>query len=157
MSSYINFFIRPKDDLFIPIGDFSRSTEIYRRFTNEVPYEKITPISQRLLEDSIDKIQKEIEHLQQRIIKLHDKIKIIPTYNNRISEKEQLMYEYQTEIENIKDDIENNLFFQGILDCYLCMIQTIQYDDNFNVDKDKYIYAGIEVPASISEDLIVPV
>lgn len=40
MSSYINFFIR-SDNRFLPLGDFSRSSEIYQRLDNNVPYEKL--------------------------------------------------------------------------------------------------------------------
>lgn len=167
MSSYINFYLKvdktsrridntqTSSDMFVPIGDFSRSNYLYQTFNSDVPYEKICPISKRTLESSIKDIYCSIDKSKEQIKKLQAKIDKIPTYNNPILDKEKLIEEYQSQIEEIKEDIEDELFAVGIINSYICMIEAIEYDNILKIDKDKYIYAGIEVPQNITDGIIL--
>lgn len=149
MSSYINFFIR-SNDKFLPLGDFSRSSEIYQRLHNDVPYEKLRALTYAELDSIEDDILEDKRVIKDKITNYTKEIALIATFNNSVEEK---LEEIDTIKEMIKDGEESIAeldFAKGWFNSLCRMIDSASdyTDEDYNhlLDADKYIYAGVEVP-----------
>ena len=149
MSSYINFFIR-SDDKFLPLSDFSRSSEIYQRLNNNVPYEKLRALTYNELNNIVNDIIEDTRKYNNRILKYKKEIELIATFNNSAEEKLEAIDSAESTIKDIEESISELNFAQGWFDS-LCRIidSASEYtDEDYNhlIDASKYIYAGIETP-----------
>ena len=149
MSSYINFFIR-SDDKFLPLGDFSRSSEIYQRLHNDVPYEKLRALTYEELDSIEDDILEDKRKYEYKIKEYEKEINLITTFNNSAEEKLNEIESVKETIKDIKEEIDELDFAKGWFNSLCRMIDSASAytDENYNhlVDADKYIYAGVEVP-----------
>ena len=149
MSSYINFFIR-SDNRFLPLGNFSRSSEIYQRLNNDVPYEKLKALTYNKLNNVVNNIIEDAHKYNNRILKYKKEIELIATFNNSVEDKLEAINSIESTIEDIEESISELNFAQGWFDS-LCKIidRASEYtDEDYNglIDASKYIYAGIETP-----------
>lgn len=156
MSQYINFFIRCNDD-FCPIATYSRSTNVYRDFSDRlnVPYEKITPLSKDDLKGVIEEADLKIKAYKKQVEKLEKEISDVSNMNNSIDEKTGM-------IENIYECIEENNLeikweenvqsFCSFLDD---IIDEVIYDNNTSkFNASKYVYVGIEIGEPTIDDIV---
>ena len=60
MSQYVDFYLKSNSDEFLPIGDYGRSSMIYKYICDYVPYEKITPITTNTINEIISNINSDI-------------------------------------------------------------------------------------------------
>lgn len=149
MSSYINFFIR-SDDKFLPLGDFSRSSEIYQRLHNDVPYEKLRALTYAELDSIEDDILEDKRVLNDKIATYKNEINLITTFTNSVEEKIIEIHRVEEAINDIKEELDELDFAKGWFNSLCRMIDSASdyTDEEYNhlLDADKYIYAGVEVP-----------
>lgn len=149
MSSYINFFIR-SDDKFLPLSDFSRSSEIYQRLHNDVPYEKLRALTYAELDSIEDDILEDRRVLNDKITNYTKEIDLIATFNNSAEEKLEAIDSTKEVIKDCQEAIDELDFAQGWFNSLCRIIDSARdyTDENYNhlVDADKYVYAGVEVP-----------
>lgn len=149
MSSYINFFIR-SDDKFLPLSDFSRSSEIYQRLHNDVPYEKLRALTYDELDSIEDDIIEDKRKYTNLISEYKKEIELIATFNNSAEEKLEAIDTTESMIKDIEESISELDFAQGWFNSLCRIIDSARdyIEENYNhpIDADKYIYAGVEVP-----------
>ena len=149
MSSYINFFIRI-DDKFLPLSDFSRSSEIYQRLYNNVPYEKLRALTYNELDSIEDDIIEDKRKYTDLISEYKKEIELIATFNNSAEEKLEAINSTESMIKDIEESISELNYAQGWFNSLCRIIDSASdyTDENYNhlIDADKYIYAGVETP-----------
>lgn len=149
MSSYINFFIR-SDDKFLPLSDFSRSSEIYQRLNNDVPYEKLRALTYDELDSIEDDIIEDKRKYTNLISEYKKEIELIATFNNSAEEKLEAIDTTESMIKDIEESISELDFAQGWFNSLCRIIDSAKdyTDENYNhlVDADKYVYAGVDTP-----------
>lgn len=149
MSSYINFFIR-SEDKFLPLSDFSRSSEIYQRLHNNVPYEKLRALTYNELDSIEDDIIEDKRKYTDLISEYKKEIELIATFNNSAEEKLEAINSTESIIKDIEESISELNFAQGWFNSLCRILDSARdcFDENNNplVDADKYIYAGVETP-----------
>lgn len=149
MSSYINFFIR-SEDKFLPLSDFSRSSEIYQRLHNNVPYEKLRALTYNELDSIEDAIIEDKRKYTDLISGYKKEIELITTFNNSAEEKLEAINSTESMIKDIEESISELNFAQGWFNSLCRILDSARdyIDENNNplVDADKYIYAGVETP-----------
>ena len=150
MSAYKYFFIKSNTNEFIPIGEFSRNTEVYRYCS--APYEKIKPLTIDNLNQIICNIERRIECVKRSIQADKNKQALVVKTNNSISEKMEMLHEIDSSIdeninhlEELKLAINYFTFLINIVDC-------IKFDDNYDINN--YIYVGEEIPNPTVDDII---
>ena len=100
MSAYKYFFIKSNTNEFIPIGEFSRNTEVYRYCC--APYEKIKPLTNDSLNQIICDIESSMEFVKRGIQADKNKQALVVKMNNSVSEKMEMLHEIDSSIdENI--------------------------------------------------------
>ena len=112
MSSYINFFIR-SEDKFLPLGDFSRSSEIYQRLHNDVPYEKLRALTYNELDSIEDDIIEDKRVLNDKIATYKTEIDLIATFNNSAEEKMEAIKSTEEVIKDCQEEIDELDFAKG--------------------------------------------
>ena len=149
MSSYINFFIRI-DDKFLHLSDFSRSSEIYQRLYNNVPYEKLRALTYNELDSIEDAIIEDKRKYADLISEYKKEIELIATFNNSAEEKLEAINSTESMMKDIEESISELNFAQGWFNSLCSIIDSARdytdEDNNLLVDADKYIYAGVETP-----------
>lgn len=154
MSQYINFFIRKqiKDEIaFIPIGSFSRSSHIYKAIT-DAPYDKIRPLKYDELNDIVRDLDDTKRKYKDSIKDIEHKItSIIPSFNNSTQEKMEEIYEQQSYIDDIAEDIAG---IQSSIGYFCALQEIIDANSNSSSSKDEIIYSGIEVENPTEEDVV---
>ena len=149
MSAYKYFFIKSNTNEFIPIGEFSRNTEVYRYCC--APYEKIKPLTIDNLNQIICNIERRIECVKRGIQADKNKQALVVKMNNSVSEKMEMLHEIDSSIdeninhlEELKLAINYFTFLINIVDC-------IKFDDNYDINN--YIYVGEEIPEPTVDDI----
>ena len=149
MSAYKYFFIKSNTNEFIPIGEFSRNTEVYRYC--RAPYEKIKPLTIDNLNQIICDIEQGIECVKRGIQADKDERELVVKMNNSIDEKMETLREIGRSINentNYLDDLKwacnYFTFLINIVDC-------IKFDDNYDINN--YIYVGEEIPEPTVDDI----
>lgn len=150
MSSYVHFFVR-KDDVFCPIGTFSRNSGYYQAFYHYLPYEKCRSISSNLLVTIRTEIKKVIKDNEKYIKNLEESKKEVSSFNNSVEEKIEVIsdlinsiQELEADNEELKDVCAFTRFLDNVMEEAICT----------DTGTDKYIYAGIECPEPTIDDLI---
>ena len=149
MSAYKYFFIKSNTNEFIPIGEFSRNTEVYRYCC--ASYEKIKPLTIDNLNQIICNIERRIECVKRGIQADKNKQALVVKMNNSVSEKMEMLHEIDSSIdeninhlEELKLAINYFTFLINIVDC-------IKFDDNYDINN--YIYVGEEIPEPTVDDI----
>ena len=149
MSAYKYFFIKSNTNEFIPIGEFSRNTEVYRYCC--APYEKIKPLTNDSLNQIVCDIESGMEFVKRGIQADKNKQALVVKMNNSVSEKMEMLHEIDSSIdeninhlEELKLAINYFTFLINIVDC-------IKFDDNYDINN--YIYVGEEIPEPTVDDI----
>lgn len=142
MSACKYFFIKSNTNEFLPIGEFNRSTEVYRYCC--APYEKIKPLTNDNLNQIVCDIESGMEFVKRDIQADKNKQALVVKMNNSINEKMEMLHEIDSSIdeninhlEELKLAINYFTFLINIVDC-------IKFDDNYDINN--YIYVGEEIP-----------
>lgn len=151
MSEYMTFFIKFGKQ-YVPVGEYSRSSAIYQNIKGIVPYGKIDCLSESKIMDVIRSLDSQVSQLKTYIVNLRAEIERIPSYNNTIDEKVDRINGLKDSIEDADCEIGELDYACGFYHTLLNAIDAVKYDDDFkDIDTDRYIYAGIEVGASVGE------
>lgn len=149
MSAYKYFFIKSNTNEFIPIGEFSRNTEVYRYC--RAPYEKIKPLTIDNLNQIICDVEQGIECVKRGIQANKDGRELVAKMNNSINEKMEILCELERSIDenmNYLDELKWALnyfaFLINIIDC-------VKYNSNYDINN--YIYVGEEIPEPTVDDI----
>lgn len=149
MSQYINFFIKTKHNDVVPLGEYSRSSEIYQAAKEYAPYERSTFLTEEILNCILSGINEKINDYNNMLAANESRKADILAANNSLEEKmEELSYIYNGEDE-IKEELRYNKhaksffsFLQGIID--EAEGTKFYSDPNRHIDHTKYIRFGIE-------------
>ena len=151
MSQYMSFFIRRDSDNFVPLFTFSRSSALYQQFDYTVPYEKVRALSYSELEKYLGKCESCIVKLKDSIRKANERKTLIASFNNPVDEKVEALNEVEYDIREAEDSIrEIEHAYYSVL-ALIDIVDEIAYNPAY--DKDKYIYAGIEVCDPTDKDV----
>ena len=149
MSAYKYFFIKSNINEFIPIGEFSRNTEVYRYCS--APYEKIKPLTIDNLNQIICDIEQGIECVKRGIQADKDERELVIKMNNSLDEKMETLREIGRSIEentNYLDDLK------WACNYFAFLINIIDYAKfNNNYDINNYIYVGEEISEPTVDDI----
>lgn len=157
MSQYINFFIRC-DDKFLPLFSFSRNSYMYSAFHARAPFEKISVISEEIINLSKEVLLDQIDTYQRKVTQYEREKTLIPSFDNAVQEKLE-------ELRNIDDllaDIQSELDELGLALNYCAVmhdiIETAKYGEkNIGVSsykEDSLLYCGIEAGTPTIHDII---
>lgn len=150
MSSYASFFVRSENNL-VPIGSFSRNSQIYQSIQHYAPYEKIGPLSEDFIEKCRNSTKEIIADYRSHLNECHKMIdEVIPKCNNSLEEKIESIEGYKNQIEDWQDGIDDLIFAKGFFNFLLCILDDIPYDWQKKYNRDEYIFVGIEVPEDVS-------
>lgn len=151
MSEYMSFFIRRDANIFVPLFTFSRSSALYQQFDYTVPYEKVRALSYSELEKYLGKCESCITKLKGSIRKANERKTLIASFNNSVDEKVEALNEVEYDIRGAEDSIrEVERAYYSIL-ALIDIVDEIAYNPAY--DKDKYIYAGIEICDPTNKDV----
>lgn len=148
MSSYINFYLHGKTE-FLPIGSFSRNSEIYQAFNSYVPYEEGTPITYDILNSVCGNIDSDLNSLTASRNDEEDLAQRISHFNNSVEDKLAQLVEVRDTIKSIEENIEElrsaKEFAQRLKD-FICEAESTKYysDPSWRLDPATYVWAGIE-------------
>lgn len=147
MSSYVNFYYRTKDDKFISLGDFSRSSYLYKACEG-APYEKLEPFDKTTCKFVKDDLRSWETDAKAAITKLHNDLNNPALYNGLdVPARRQLQLDLESEIEEWTQELDSILYAQN----FLGFIEDIHYDedDYKTYSNETRIYYGIEVGGSL--------
>lgn len=143
MSQYANFYIKPLTGPYIPIGDYSSSSELYQIVNNDLPYGDITPVTFETLDMWIAKGEQKTQSLDNSIRKYQMKKEEIFKYNNSVEEKYEIGEDIDNTIEEITDSLSEVQDAVAVFHFFYRMIDAIRFEDGYN-DLDNYLFAGVE-------------
>lgn len=156
MSSYINFYLHGKTE-YLPIGSFSRNSEIYQAFDNYVPYEKGAPLTW----DTINSVCKHIDSDRDSLLasrrEEEDLAQRISSFNNSVADKVEQLMEIKDTIRSIDESIEElqdaERFAQFLMDLIHEADYTKYYSDSScRLDSTTYVWAGVEWNPNFDDD-----
>lgn len=139
MSQYLNFFAR-HDKEFVPIADYSRSTNVYSEVN--APYEKIRAIDETELRTIAERLRAGKIFAKTQIEAINRKLELISSANNSLEEKLDAINSELEVIEEYEDDIQ-------ALDRYATELDFIA-----NMTYDNDIFVGIEIGGPTKKDII---
>lgn len=147
MSQYIHFFIRSTDKL-LPIRTASRSSSIYRFFSDYAPYEKARALSMQELQEIREEINTRIDEWTHHIEEDRTNLQLIASFNNSIGDKIEALEsarDFIRESEEYVNEMKEALAFTYFLiDIYNEADDTKYEDETARLDPTKYLYFGIE-------------
>lgn len=148
MSSYINFYLHGKTE-FLPIGSFSRNSEIYQAFDHYVPYEKGTPITYDILNSVCGDIDSDLNSLTASRKDEEDLAQRISHFNNSVEDKLAQLAEVRDTIKSIEENIEelrSAKEFANWLKSFIGEAEYTKYYSNLSLHLDPatYVWAGVE-------------
>lgn len=153
MSEYISFFIRREQNNFIPLFTFSRNNSIYQVFRDIIPYEKVRAISYNELENKYRECERRMDNITKSINQIKEERALIASFNNSVDEKISALIDIAGQDKELRDELEEERRAGYTIVALIDIIESIRFNDALN--KDKYIYAGIEVCDNITmEDVI---
>ena len=162
MSAYIQFFIRGGNDNFYPIGTYSRSSAIYEMFENFIPdmWGYITPITDELLNGVLYEVRSNTDKFYEAISDFDKKTEEVGMFENvSVLERMNLIEDYmemKKEYRKRIDELDRCRIFIGILRDMLDETEsTFYYDEIETIDRNDYVYVGIEVGFPSSENIKV--
>lgn len=153
MSQYTQFFIKTNDNIFYPIGTFSRNDARAAAINDILPYESIRPLTKSDCVEVIDDLEKELEAYKDSKRKYNNQIEWLKTATGNLDERLDRITEYFGYIKEIDEEMPYIYdaigFYKGIME----IIDEAEMDEKygegveygFNLKGDSYVYAGIEV------------
>lgn len=146
MSSYLNFFVRSKNDEFTQIASYSRNHYIYDAYG--APYEKIALVTLEHIQGALDDISNRKEMLEENIDLANQMIKYICSFpvetSTALESKMSAINEQQSLINEYKDDIKQ--------------VELARFHLSFIYDaiesEECKIYAGVEISNPTKEDIV---
>lgn len=152
MSEYISFFIRREQNNFIPLFTFSRNNSIYQVFRNIIPYEKVRAISYNELENKYRECERRMDNITKSINQIKEERALIASFNNSVDEKISALIDIAGQDKELRDELEEERRAGYTIVALIDIIESIRFNDVW--DKDKYIYAGIEICDPTDKDVI---
>lgn len=150
MSQYANFYVKPKTAPYLPVGDYSRSTQLYQIVQFQLPYGEITPITEATIEAWVHRGNELLNSYKDQVKKLQMRKEEVFHYSNTADEKYSLCIEidesikdYEETIEEVRDAISTFYLFYRLIDA-------IRFEDGYDVSN--YLYAGIETNPNEEEN-----
>lgn len=139
MSQYLHFFAR-HDKEFVPIADYSRSTQVYGEVN--APYEKIRAIDEAELRAIAERLRVGKIFAKTQIEAANRRLKLISDANNSLEEKLEAISAELEVIEEYEDDIQT-------LDRY-----AVEFDFIANMAYNNDIFVGVEIGDPTAKDII---
>ena len=140
MSSDIHVFAR-KNDEFIELLCYGRSSDLYQSLNFGAPYEHIAPLTQERIEDAINELEAAQEEDQEYDARDKATIAQVGSWNNTINEKFEAINELQRAIDERSVDMRMRATTIGILRFLL------------NVEAD--LYYGVDCGSDVTVNDIV--
>ena len=158
MSAYIQFFVR-HNDTFLPIGTFSRNSNIYSEFDEYIPWEHLRGLDENLLRKVRENVKEDMERVEHNISEMKEDIDHVMECNNSLDEKMERISLMREWIKECEDDLESLRFTDYFIAFLFGIIEeaehTKYYDSMDTIDPGAYVYAGIEVSVSPTVENIV--
>ena len=139
MSQYLHFFAR-HDKEFVPIADYSRSTQVYGEVN--APYEKIRAVDETELRAIAERLRAGKIFAKTQIEAINRKLELISSANNSLEEKLDAINSELEVIEEYEDDIQ-------ALDRYAAELNFIA-----NMACDNDIFVGFEISDPTTKDIV---
>ena len=142
MSSYVNFYIKTKNNDYCSIASLSRNNPEYEYIQDLIPYGKNIPLTESLVNEVLKNIQAEQNHYDSTIKEYNYRKQLVVQMNNSVEEKMEQIYEIDSDIREV-NEIHNELtrayyfytFFLNIFD------EAEYYE---KMDKNNCVYVGID-------------
>ena len=154
MSQYVNFYLRV-NDMFAPIGSWSRASQVFDVAKNIVPYEHIKHLTKEDFKNAIEDLEARIT-LNKECLGYNQKRRelIINAQNTPLSEKLEAIDAIDEYDEETNEHIEELTYAVAYLYHLINMINEYEWAENvFKNDAEHYVYGGIEAYGRI-EDVI---
>ena len=153
MSTYINFFIR-RGDNFIPLGDYSRNSIIYRIANSYAMWEKVSPLSKAGIEQMITEAERQQRAYQESIAETKTRIAQLKDLSCTWNEALEYLDGYEEAIQEYEQDIKEARYAKHFFGFLIDIIETVQYADKKEYDYNNYIYVGIEIGHPTVKDIV---
>ena len=149
MSAYLHLFVR-KNNEFVPIATYGRSTQIYKVFGPYAPWEKIAPISVQALADIGESLHEARELYASEIDKATRRIEYLATTNDSIEKAREFAQGLIAELESEIDEIDDALHFISFLSNIQSELNKMYDCTDLSYRSEDGIYAGIECGRVVS-------
>ena len=158
MSSYMHFFVR-KNENFLPIACYSRSSAIYGAFSDFAPYEKVRPLTSGFVSEVLHEQTENLSKWKKRLEDSRKEMELIATFNNSVEDKMQAIYDARGSIEETEEIIEEceyTVAFCRFLLNILDEADSSKYyeDEKLHLDAAHYLYYGVECGDDITSEMI---
>lgn len=153
MSAYIDFFIRRGDE-FIPLGDYSRNSIIYRIANSYAMWEKVSPLSKAGIEQMITEAERQQRAYQESIAETKTRIAQLKDLSCTWNEALEYLDDYEEAIQEYEQDIKEARYAKHFFGFLIDIIETVQYADKKEYDYNNYIYVGIEIGHPTVKDIV---
>lgn len=142
MSQYISFYIK-SNKKYLPLASYSRSTSIYEYAYAYVTYGDGKAITQDLIKDILNDINKAEINFNKQLKEMTDRIQLITQMNNNVDDKLEAIFNCEAEIKELneckEDLITARCFYTFIND----ILTEVKYDESIK-EKNSYVWFGIE-------------
>lgn len=154
MSSYIEFYLRGKDDNFYPLGTYCRNNAIYEMFDAHgcAKWGRVVPLTSQMLELVRRNTRDHIAGWKKVIRDIKKGLEVIDMFDVSFEEKVEIVESRMAEIESHKEKVKELKRVISFCDFLEDILEDAEYSDA-GIDKDNYIYAGIEVGLPTIEDI----
>lgn len=152
MSAYIHFFVRVEDK-FCPIATYCRSSQVFELMHLRAPYEHIKALNSDALTNYEIKAKEILDEWNARKRKYEKRKEIIATFNNSVEEKMEMIHDSDEAIEEIEYEISEAEFVIKFIYFLEHIIREVDYNAPEGIDKDNYLYYGIECYRPTVEDI----
>lgn len=151
MSQYMQFFIRCEDK-FVPLMTFSRRSDVYGALLNtnaSVPYGKIAPVTDQMLEEALKLIGNGIDNTNRfKAEYLQDK-EAIYHFNNTVDDKLRAVRDIMSSIDELDEQLEDAEDAKHVFMLFEDILDEAKYRDDdcpfTDYTENTVLYAGIEV------------
>ena len=148
MSSYVNFYLRI-NDLFVPIGSYSRSSEMYQTMYHYCPYGKIKALTKENLYEVINDLETRAQRIKDFRAADEKRCDMIMQANNALEEKMEAISDIMSGFNEMDTNIKEVSFSVDTLRVFSNMIEEFSYNNKFSNDYNHYLYAGIEADGTL--------
>lgn len=143
MSQYVSYYLKPANGKYIPIGDFPRNSKIYQYSeTALIPYGDITAINSQKLVELRNAVKEDIRYFETQCEKYQKQKQEVFEYRNSVEEKHNFITSLDTQIEDVRQDIQELISADGWFLALQNMQEAISGEDRY--DSEAYLFAGIE-------------
>ena len=144
MSQYLEFYVRYNDN-YLPIASYCGSSAYMEMFDDYVPgYSGLRAVTETMLSAVRGEIQRKIKE-NSRFVKETERLKQdILQANNSLEDKLEEIAGQDEYIEEIEDENEALNGVDYFISFLYGILEEAEYGDHDGIQKDKYLYAGIE-------------